>query len=421
MTFSYSLQISHAKFFSFSRLLVIWRASIYKLIWPELLVFLSVYYALAMIYRLGLTEEYQKEIFESVCVYAAQGLKVIPLSFLLGFYVSLVVGRWWNMYKILTWIDEFALVVSSQVHGTDNTTRMARRAFVRWYNLMSVLVYRAVSVPVLKRFPTMKHIRNAGLLTDGELKIYESVPSPHTKFWLPCIWAMNLATTLRDNKTVTKDLSHRYIMERFQVHRQFCQDILSYDWVSIPLVYTQVVTIACYTYFLCSVLGRQYLDPTRGYDSHVIDKYFPVLVVLEFFFYFGWMKVAQAIINPYGGDDDDFELNYIIDRNVQVGFILVDQLHAQIPNLEKDPYWDDTYADLPYTKSTMHLRRRRPWNGSTDKVKVNTKDKLVDSATNEIPGQDSVYRANDILYTPNKDGESFPMMQTQKCRETHSL
>ena len=34
-------------------------------------------------------------------------------------------------------------------------------------------------------------------------------------------------------------------------------------------------------------------------------------------------KVAEVFINPYGEDDDDFEMNWIIDRLKNVFFILM--------------------------------------------------------------------------------------------------
>ena len=44
----------------------------------------------------------------------------------------------------------------------------------------------------------------------------------------------------------------------------------------------------------------------------------PIFTILEFVGYLGWIKVAETLLNPFGDDDEDFEINYLIDRNVQV-------------------------------------------------------------------------------------------------------
>ena len=49
-----------------------------------------------------------------------------------------------------------------------------------------------------------------------------------------------------------------------------------------------------------------------------IDLYIPIYTVLQFFFYMGLLKVAEQLINPFGDDDEDFELNWLIDRHVKV-------------------------------------------------------------------------------------------------------
>jgi hypothetical protein len=40
--------------------------------------------------------------------------------------------------------------------------------------------------------------------------------------------------------------------------------------------------------------------------------------VIEFIAYLGWIKVAETLLYPWGDDDEDFQVNYVIDRNFQV-------------------------------------------------------------------------------------------------------
>lgn len=79
--------------------------------------------------------------------------------------------------------------------------------------------------------------------------------------------------------------------------------------------YFQVVTIAVYSYTLISVIGNQHIE---GKNENFISSCFPLLPVLEFFFYMGWLKVAETLINPFGDDDDDFEVIWMIDRHIRV-------------------------------------------------------------------------------------------------------
>lgn len=39
------------------------------------------------------------------------------MSFVLGFYVSLIVKRWWEQYKLLPWPDTLALFISAALPG----------------------------------------------------------------------------------------------------------------------------------------------------------------------------------------------------------------------------------------------------------------------------------------------------------------
>lgn len=59
-------------------------------------------------------------IFEKIRQYFGAQSESIPMSFVLGFYVSLVVKRWWEQYKLLPWPDTLALFISAAIPGNVN-------------------------------------------------------------------------------------------------------------------------------------------------------------------------------------------------------------------------------------------------------------------------------------------------------------
>ena len=61
--------------------------------------------------------------------------------------------------------------ISTTIHGLDEQGRMMRRTIARYLNLSLILALRLMCLPVMKRFPTLNHLVEAGILTEGEKKV----------------------------------------------------------------------------------------------------------------------------------------------------------------------------------------------------------------------------------------------------------
>ncbi|KAL7731052.1 hypothetical protein ACLKA6_014269 [Drosophila palustris] len=376
MTITYTAEVATCRGFGcFLKLLLRWRGSIYKLVWLDLLAFLTLYYVLNLVYRFALNPG-QKETFEAVVAYCNSYRDLIPLSFVLGFYVSIVMTRWWNQYTSIPWPDPIAVFVSSNVHGQDERGRVMRRTIMRYVCLCLTMVLTNVSPRVKKRFPGLNNLVEAGLLNENEKTIIETMnkafPRP-SKHWLPIVWAASIITRARKEGRIRDDFAVKTIIDELNKFRGQCGLLISYDTISVPLVYTQVVTLAVYSYFLTCCMGQQWIDgKVVGTSTYLnkVDLYFPVFTTLQFFFYMGWLKVAESLINPFGEDDDDFEVNWMVDRNLQVSYLIVDEMHHDHPELLKDQYWDEVFPnELPYTIAAERFRENHP-EPSTAKIEV---------------------------------------------------
>lgn len=252
--------------------------------------------------------------------------------------------------------------IASTVDGNEDSTQVVRRNLIRYACLSQVLVLRDVSVPVRKRFPTIESIVDAGKLyiflvnnivcpkeqvhalhvfyilgfmNDSELQLYEKVDNGMPKYWLPIHWSYLLVKDLRVKGIINCDMFCNAIFEELKSFRFNLQRLINFDWVSskinisityftfqvpVPLAYPQVVFLAVRCYFFICLFSRQYTtQPSFDQDWYVVlQNVVPFMTALQFFFCMGWLKVAEALLNPLGDDDDDFETNFILDRNLAV-------------------------------------------------------------------------------------------------------
>ncbi|GFU11761.1 bestrophin-1 [Nephila pilipes] len=321
-----------------------------------------------MMYRFFLSD-FQKRIFERIVFLCSTFMDLIPLSFVLGFYVSFIATRWWNQYTAIPWPDKLMNSISLYVSGTEETDRVLRRTLMRYLNLALILVLRSISMAVKRRFPTREHVVEAGFMTKLELDMLNSVPSTEfNTFWIPCTWFINLLREAKQECRITDSNGLKLIMEEFNDFRSKCGLLWSYDWISIPLVYTQVVTLATYAFFGACIFGRQYVEIPDKPD-HNFELYIPIFTIFQLFFYMGLLKVAEQLINPFGDDDEDFELNWIIDRHMKVSYLGVDVLNSNPPPLVRDNYYYQLDMKLPYTEAALGYKKKT-YRGSVAKMQI---------------------------------------------------
>jgi len=256
MTVSYTAEVANCSVLGcFWKLLFRWKGSIYKLLWPNLVVYILCYYLLFFVYRFFL-DEVGKQQFEVISKWCKDYLDLIPLSFVLGFYVNLVMQRWWDMYSNLPSTDTLSIFVSNSIHGQDERCRLMRRTIMRYVNLSYVLILAMISTRVKKRFPTLDHIVDAEVMLPNEKNIFDDLNSRscHPKYFMPLVWAGSIIARAREEGHIRDDFAVKTLQDELCNFRTRCGTLVGYDRVNIPLVYTQVNEISnLYIAFLTSV------------------------------------------------------------------------------------------------------------------------------------------------------------------------
>ncbi|EFO97455.1 hypothetical protein CRE_26923 [Caenorhabditis remanei] len=191
MTVNYNQEVSSVNSFTFVKLLMTWRGSIWKSVRWELTMWILAFAVVQCFYRYLMTEN-QQRFFEYAAIHLNVRLVHIPLTFMLGFFVTIVVDRWRSVFTNIGFIENVALSVGTLVAGTDHAAKVLRRTIIRYLVLSQVLVLRDISMRVRRRFPTMESLVTEGFLYRDELEKMYKCETMYNKYWLPTHWANQL-------------------------------------------------------------------------------------------------------------------------------------------------------------------------------------------------------------------------------------
>ena len=248
--------------------------------------------------------------------------------------------------------------LTREVEGEEGGNLRIRRTVVRYMLLSYVLCLRRVSCRVRRAFPDMAALVATALARQdevariGEEEVAAIGQHGGSNWWLPVQWSTALVRRAAMEDRFVNAPSHANLVKAMAAFRASLTEVVSYGHVPVPLVYTQVVHLAVYFYFAVALVERQWVQVTEkedevrlllwrvgGMDRDELDLYVPIFLIFEFLFYFGWLKVSSVVYNPFGDDDDDFDVMAMIERHVKVCMAIVDEEEDEAPELRDDEFW----------------------------------------------------------------------------------
>uniref|UniRef100_A0A0N4X967 Bestrophin homolog n=1 Tax=Haemonchus placei TaxID=6290 RepID=A0A0N4X967_HAEPC len=119
------------------------------------------------------------------------------LTVILGFTALTCVQRWMDVYNLLVWPENVALMFNSWFRDeavAPEEARIIRHSVYRYLLLTYILLLRDVSIPIKKQFPTYQHLIQGKLLTKEELELMESsnIDPNYCRYWMPLLWICQL-------------------------------------------------------------------------------------------------------------------------------------------------------------------------------------------------------------------------------------
>ena len=114
------------------------------------------------------------------------------IALLLGFYVEVMMGRWWKQMESLPSVENLAVTLNTLVASGSSHALEFKKTLLRFSLLTFALRMSAVSKPFYKSFDSEDKFIQKGLASHAEMKLLRpdlgSKLGRYDKWWVPINW-----------------------------------------------------------------------------------------------------------------------------------------------------------------------------------------------------------------------------------------
>jgi len=269
------------------------------------------------------------------------------LTFILGFYVGQMIKRWWDQVMSLPYIDpianglagfvqvEFKDDLKSKEAALDLRKKIARYCLLSW-----TMCFSTISIPLQRKFKSGENYLEKGLLTSPELAALKQSAYPTTfsaQWWIPLNWASALINSVHPDSQGCKLKEQKGLIKELNYFVSKLHNVARYQTNPLPLIYSQAVMVAIYSWLLLGVFSSQYVKDVNFENQGTIKditsilRTVPLFQIVKIILIYAWMKVANIVRNPFGMDNDyDINLEKMLDQNIWKASLTIKHLDKSV-------------------------------------------------------------------------------------------
>ena len=279
-------------------------------------------------------------------------------TFLIGFYVSNIVSRWWCKVRSVPEVENPLLVLSglavaSREPNLDRLSLTSRSAItevkkiVARYCLLSwTMCFNTFSQPLAEKFGMGQKLMDRELLTQAEfecLRMNKLDPSKQRissdLWWIPLAWAVNLINELgpyapKNQIAIPKD--HKDVISSLLRFKKALEDQKIQAENQLPEFYKRLIWWALMGWIVLSMFMLQ--QPNHHKSNHsslrlTLIANFPLTGVMVQSVLLGWLYMADILDNPFGFNlEYDINLAEILELNIWRCSVTIEQQSLTHPS-----------------------------------------------------------------------------------------